>query len=1221
MKLKSIEMQGFKSFPDKTVMEFGGGVTCIIGPNGSGKSNISDAVRWVLGEMKMKSLRGNKMDDVIFNGAGDRPQGNCASVSLTLDTEEEYMAAQAGLTDILSGDEETDEKNKKAFRVSQFREVTVTRKYYRSGESEYYINKQLVRLRDVYEMFYDTGIGREGYSIIEQGKISEILSQKADERRTVFEEAAGISRFRVRKEEAERRLEKVQDNLERATDILNEVTMQLEPLHKQADDARQYITLGNERRGIELTLWLNKIDSLRIKRDEGASVLSSAKLQLDRAEENAQSLEKQLDELLENAQNYSRLSSEAEAEKSDAERRRAELSSQLAVCRRELEHYGESISRLESEAEGAREDKTKAELLISAANDTLTVLESELAEAEAKSESARADYDAKSAKVSELSDKELTLNEKYTSSLEELGQINTAFAALDAELESAVKTAAESDSRIAASEKRIAELVAECNAEEKEYTSVRDRMDALQLKKSDIENQIKEKEAAANAVRADETAERISLTAEEQRREHLRRLESLLTGYSEGVKTVMNAASAGKILKNGKKTEVRGLVSTLLSAKDEYVQALETALQSSVQFVVVADEEDARACIAYLKRVGGGKATFLPLTSVRGRRSDVSAIKNMDGFVGIAADKAEFAPEYAGIANELLGRTVIAENLEKAAAMARVLHYSVRFVTLDGQMINAGGSYTGGSVTGKTGLFTRARDLEVLSASIRSRNEKLFEFGKKIRTLSSEIELLKENIRVADGEIALLKAEADEKAASLSASRARYDEEEKHLQSLNQQRESGDSDTLGIKQRISELAVKKGSSAELSEALKQQLAQLRAETDEAKHMAFSAYEVSGVALQRLFECRNAFDAQKRTVESLRERAAESEKRLSDAVMNRQQTVLALESKTREADELQSQTAGVEAEARQAADRMMEMLRLREASEGETSKIRISLKTAQSEKDESFRQYSLHENTLKRIDEEIELISAKMWDGYELTYSAALQYRLPEDQMKGAQSRLNAIIKRIRAMGPINLAAVEQYAEVKKRHDFLSSQIEDLNKSRRGLDSTISKLESAMKETFVDTLGKINTAFDEVFRRLFGGGGAYVELTDPDNPLESGLDINLRIPGKKVRSISLLSGGEQSFAAVALYLALQKINPSPFCIFDEIESALDDINLSKLADYIHEESDATQYIMITHRRGTMERADVLYGVTMPRKGISTYLKLDLAKMDEHIKRYE
>lgn len=1220
MKLKSIEMQGFKSFPDKTVMDFGKGVTCIIGPNGSGKSNISDAVRWVLGEMKMKSLRGNKMDDVIFNGAGDRPQGNCASVSLVLDTEEEYIAAQSGLTELLEDDASTDDKNKKTFRISQFREVAVTRKYYRSGESEYYINKQQVRLRDVYEMFYDTGIGREGYSIIEQGKISEILSQKADERRTVFEEAAGISRFRVRKEEAERRLERVRGNLERATDILNEVASQLEPLHKQADDARQYISLGNERRGIELTLWLNKIDALRIRRGECASTLSASKLELDRAEECALSLEKQLDELLEGAQNFSRMAGEAEIEKSEAERQRASLASRLAVCRTEIEHLNENIASLEKAAETANEDIAYVETLVTDACGALSVLEKELAEAQTKSESARAEYDARSACVSALSEKELKLNEEYTASIEELGGISTAAAALDAELESTAKNAAESDSRIAASEKRRDELAAECEAAESAHSCVREKLEQLYAKRDETERKIKQKQSELESVRAEETAERISLTAEEQRREHIRRLESLLTGYSDGVKTVIGSASGGKILKNGKKVDVRGLVSTLLSAGGEYVQALETALQSSVQFIVVGDEEDARACIAYLKSVGGGKATFLPLTSVRGRRSDVSAIKHMDGFVGIAADKAEFAPEYAGIANELLGRTVIAENLEKAAAMARALHYSVRFVTLDGQMINAGGSYTGGSVTGKTGLFTRARDLEMLSASIRSRNEKLFGFGRTIRVLTNDIDALNQSVAGLDDDIGQLKADADEMAAGLSAVRARYDEEAMHLQALIQHKASGDSDASDIKQRISLLARQKGEATLRSEGLKQRLTELRSETDAAKQSAFAAYEVSGVALQHLFERRNAFDAQKRAVDALRDRAASSKKRLDEAVNGKAETEKALQAKTAEAAELDMQTKQAQSQADYAGSRMASLLRQREAAEADTNKIRLSLKSAQSGKDEAFRTYSMHENALQRIDEEIELISAKMWDGYELTYSAAEQYRLPEDQMKGAQTRLNTIIKRIRSMGPINLAAVEQYAEVKQRHDFLSAQIDDLNKSRRGLDATITKLESAMKETFVATLANINTAFDEVFRRLFGGGGACVELTDPDDPLESGLDINLRIPGKKVRSISLLSGGEQSFAAVALYLALQKINPSPFCIFDEIESALDDINLSKLADYVHEESDRTQYIMITHRRGTMERADTLYGVTMPKKGISTYLKLDLAKMDEHIKRY-
>lgn len=1219
MKLKSIEMQGFKSFPDRTVMEFKGGLTCIIGPNGSGKSNISDAVRWVLGEMKMKSLRGSKMEDVIFSGAGDRPPANCATVSLVLDTEEEYLAAQAGITEIIEGNGD-DQKRKKAMRVSDFREVVITRKYYRSGESEYYINKQQTRLRDIYEMFYDTGIGREGYSVIGQGKISEILSQKADERRSVFEEAAGISRFRARKEESERKLAEVKNNLDRANDILTEVTSQLEPLRKQADDAREYLTLGDEKRGIELTLWLDKIDNLRQKRTECGEALAAAKLELDNVEAKAASLEARLDDLMRRSGDESRMISEAENEKSEAERRRSELASQLAVCAREIEHCNSTAELMAQTALGMQNDIKSAEGLLEGASEALAVLQRESVEKQTASESARADYEAKEAAVSALVLKEAEANDACTAALEALGRISESVAAVTAEAESLARTALESEERISRSRERCDTLGAEVTAAEKVSAERQKELcDAINRQLS-TENELGILQGEIKNLKETETAKRIELTAVEQRREHLRQLEKLLTGYSEGVKTVMNASAEGKIRKKSGNVDIRGLVSTLLSSKGKYVTALETALQSSVQFIVVGDEDDARACIDHLKTYGGGKATFLPLTSVKGRRSDVSGISSMDGFVGIASDLAVFDPVYAGIADELLGRTVVAESLEKAALMARKMRYSVRFVTLDGQMINAGGSYTGGSVSGKTGLFTRAHDLEVLGEDIKQRNKALIDLDREIMRREDRVsELNKEN--ESYGELTeQLRAAADAAGLELSACRARLDEEKAHLDSLVSAVSGGREGTENAEKRLSELAAARLNAAAELETKRASLAEIRNDIAVSRAASAAAYETAGAAMEAYFEKLNAYDAQNRSVEALRERISTAEARRAEAEQSRADSLLLAEDKKKEATALDAQVAEASEKASEAGRRMAELLSSREAIEKETSAVRAELRQVQSERDEAFRSHSMHETVCTRIEEEIELISSKMWDGYELTYSTALQYRLADDLMKNAQSRLNALNKRIRAMGTINLGAVEQYAAVKEKFDYYTNHIGDLEKARRGLDSAISKLSTEMKDTFVATLEKINTTFDDVFRRLFGGGGACVELEDPENPLESGIDITLRIPGKKVRSITLLSGGEQSFAAVALYLSLQKINPSPFCVFDEIESALDDVNLCKLADYVKEESEKTQYIMITHRRGTMERADTLYGITMPKKGISTYLQLDLAKMDENIRRY-
>ncbi|GEM_PF-306449 len=1224
MKLKSIELQGFKSFPDKTVMDFKGGLTCIIGPNGSGKSNISDAVRWVLGEMKLKSLRGSKMEDVIFSGAGDRPPANCASVSLVLDTEEEYLAGQAGIADIIESDKEgadSDEVNrKKAMRISDFKEITITRKYYRSGESEYYINKQQIRLRDIYEMFYDTGIGREGYSVIGQGKISEILSQKADERRSVFEEAAGISRYRVRKEESERKLAECKINLDRANDILSEVTSQLGPLKKQAEDAKEYLVLGEEKRGIELTLWLDKIDALRQRRVECGEALAAAKLELDTVESKVAEFEKNLDDLMQRSHDESRMISEIETQKSEAENTRAELMSMLAVCNREYDHCLENVKLMDETIATMDSDIASTETLLKGAGDALTVLLKERNEAQKISEQSRADYEAKEAAVTQLVAGEAAANDACTAAFEALGKIAESAAAITAEAESFNRSAQESDERIAQSRERQKALALEVENAKAESAKAQKELCEIVNNEIKLEAEIDELREKLKAVKESETAERIQLTACEQRREHLRQLEKMMTGYSDGVKAVMNGAQEGKISKKSGKVEIRGLVSTLLSSKGQYVQALEAALQSSVQFIVVADEDDARACIDYLRSTGSGKATFLPLTSVKGRRTDASEIEGMDGFIGIASDLAECAPEYNGIADELLGRTVVAENLEKAAVMARKLKYAVRFVTLEGQMINAGGSYTGGSVSGKMGLFSRARDIEALGDKIKESNLKLININRDILNVENRIDEINGIIDEGEARTDELRAASDAAGSEYSACNARLEEETAHLESLIAAKEGGAASAAAAADKLAELAKQKQDATDVLEAKRAMLATLRDDIAAARVASSKAYEDAGTTLETYFERINAYDAQNRSVEALRGRISDSVKRKQEAEKSKQDSLELSLQKQNTATELSKQASEASAAAANAGKRMSELLAAREVIEGETTKIRVELKQVQSDRDEAFRNHSLHETTCARIEEEIELISAKMWDGYELTYNTALQYRLADDLMKGAQARLNTLIKRIRGMGTINLGAVEQYAAVKEKYDYYTKNIDDLEKARRGLDAAINKLSNEMKETFVDTLGKINVAFDDVFRRLFGGGGACVELENPDDPLESGIDITLRIPGKRVRSISLLSGGEQSFAAVALYLSLQKINPSPFCIFDEIESALDDINLCKLADYVRSESDKTQYIMITHRRGTMERADTLYGITMQQKGISSYLQLDLTKMDENIKRY-
>ena len=1213
MRLKAIEMQGFKSFPDKKRISFDSGVTAIIGPNGSGKSNISDAIRWVLGEMSAKSLRGSRMEDVIFNGTATRAAASCASVSLCIDTEEEYNRANH-IT--IEADENTEEAAKGGYRLSDSDEVTVTRKLYRSGESEYYINKKQVRLKDIYELFYDTGIGREGYSVIGQGKIAEVLSQKDDERRSIFEEAASISKIRYKKLEAERKLRDTESNLVRVNDILSEISSRIGPLAKEAENAKQYLVLSEEKKGIEITLWLDRLDYLRARRVECENDLAAAKLSFEIAEREVIACDEATDRILNESYEFSRLMSEIEREKTEAVHKKGEAEGRKAVCANDIAHAEEAASdaRLAINAAASEKEAAAATTALCAqakeeASVAVSKAESDTAEAEAAYEKARGEY--------ALAEKESVNSGAF---LELLSADKSALAAREAgcraSLEAEKRTASENADRLTAANERVKALKAEIE-------KVQTELDATLKLINETENKIisldYERASLLQKLRKTEesiTEEKIALSGEEQKKEQLTRLENLLEGYSESVKRVINDCTSGVIKNNGEKIGLYGTVSNIISSESEYVVALETALAASVQFIVVDKESDAKACIRYLKENKLGRATFLPLQSVTGKRSDVDAIKDMNGFIGIASDLAKYDKKFEGVVNDLLGRTVIAENLELASAIARKSGYRIKIVTLDGQIINAGGSYTGGSSAVKVGVFTRAMDIERLGESIKARK-------KTIDKLIAERESITAESAGADEKLEAMRlslADANTAKASQSAIKeslaVRIDEENGRIESLS----LGGEILAKLELELTELTAE---SEKLAAAINEAtLARdgARASAELLKKNEEAAFERVNSAKMALFAAKNAQSvAEERLSVSLR-RETELNARItigSASVERAEETIKARKAETElldiECRECDTVISGCE-------ERLKQIARSREEKEKQLNEMRAKQKTVASAKEEAFRNLANTEMKFNSVNTEFDTVTSKLWDEYELTYSDAERFRLPKEQMDKGASRLASLKAKIRAMGVINVNAVEEYRVTKERYDFLTAQTEDLNKTRASLDRTIAKLASGMKETFLECFERINTEFNAVFTELFGGGSARAELTDPMLPLECGIDIVLKVPGKSVRSISLLSGGEQSFAAISLYLALQRVNPSPFCVFDEIESALDDVNIVKLASYVRRNSDKTQYILITHRRGTMERADTIYGITMRQKGISDYMKLNMAKLDDIIKEY-
>ena len=1209
MKLKCIEMQGFKSFPDKTRITFDSGVTAIIGPNGSGKSNISDAVRWVLGEMSMKSLRGSKMEDVIFNGTPTRPAANFSSVSIVFDTTAEYdRHAQTFMS--LTPDEKQDSEQNDSYKLHDGTEVTVTRKYFRSGESEYYINKKQVRLKDIYELFYDTGIGREGYSVISQGKISEVLSQKGHERRDIFEEAAGISKFRYKKAEAERKLAETENNLTRINDILSEVSSRIGPLEKEAENAKKYLVLSEEKKGLEITLWLDKIDKLRGEMDKNAVDLAGARLSLDSSESLVAELDEKLDNALREGYDIGRELSETERLISESEKNIASVESEKALRLNDAEHYRRVARQYADDISRSERELALAEDMLTSATEVGVSLRTEQEKASKEFAAAEEVYSACREASLSAAETEQKISGEYTSAYEKVSALREEYAGLRAKTEESARARGEAEQQLMASASRITQLRAELEKAVSEQKNAAEKVEEL----TSLNAKAQEECAGNRAVRKEITdkisAINLEISSLDHRRENLRRMEALFEGYSDGVKNVMSVA--GKEI-NG----IIGTVSSVVSADEKYVLALETALGASAQFIITDTEENAKNAVKYLKKTSGGRATFLPMDTVKGTRVNEEPFKKVSGYLGIASDLVKSDKKYRLVIDDLLGRTIVTDTMDSATSAAAAGGYKVKVVTLDGQVVNPGGSITGGSAHKKTGLFTRAMDIDRLSAEINSKNE--------------EISRLEERVEETDKEYVVLCSEAEKQEKLLSESSALYNDTVRVCDGIRVRLEEENSHNESIRQQSTRLEqdTEKESAAAESRLLESEaaLASLRTELEQAsvkaadaKKSENSAFEECNRVRLELFEKNSSCDRQTTHIRALTEKRDGISARIEDiknSIRSAEESAVNSENALSEYD---TRKAQYEAETASYREKLEKLLASRDESEKAAVNIRGLVKDAQNKKEEALRRFTELESRGENLSADYDSVSAKLWDEYELTYTSACAYRLPAEQMGSAATRVASLRAKIRAMGHINVNAVEEYKTEKERFDFLSAQTDDLNRTRRQLDSTIEKLSRTMKDTFIDCFDRINSAFGRTFAALFGGGSGRVELEDPENPLECGIDIILRPPGKSVKSISLLSGGEQSFAAIALYLALQEINPSPFCIFDEIESALDDINLAKFADYVRDHSESTQYILITHRRGTMERADVLYGVTMYEKGVSDYLRLNVDMIEENIKKY-
>ena len=1188
MYLKALEIQGFKSFPDKTVLTFGEDITAIVGPNGSGKSNISDAIRWVMGEQSTRALRGGKMEDVIFGGTAQRRQTGYAEVSLILDN----------TSHIFPMDES---------------EVMVTRRYYRSGESEYYINRRSVRLKDVNELFMDTGLGREGYSIIGQGKIDEILSVKSADRREVFEEAAGISRYRHRKEEAERKLAHTDENLVRVNDKIAELELQVEPLREQSERARKFLVLRDELKGLEVSVWLDTLERLRashIKLDadyqEAARQTEEARVALERLYAAAEALSAQMREKDVEAD---RLRFESQSREAAA----AELESAIAVLKNNVQNNLDNAQRIRADLD---QQEGRADSLAG----QIGQRQERLAEIEDKLTRMREELRGKSEQAQEAAQSAGTLARE----LEELRQkeaMETATAAEAKALLSALAAAAQEvldrdetvRQELRELDSRLEEGRAAQRQARKALAKAVEERDAVQNVISGYALRLESRRKKAEQARERHMKLQMDENALSSRVKMLTEMEKLHEGYSKAVKLVMGEAQRGSL------QHIHGPVADLLKVPEEYTVAIETALGGAMQNLVVDREEDGKAVIQYLKRRDAGRATILPLSSIRpGELREGQALRREPGFVGVGDQLISFQPQYRNVFSNLLGRVAVMEDLDHAIAAARKYGYKFRIVTLDGQVLNPGGSMTGGSASRSAGILSRANELERLNEQGRGLREQLAQAAKALEEADREAaaagyEMETAQSQLREWEDAILKAEGeaahcDSVVADLERQSSSQREELEQLKSRSAQIES---DTRGARSRIQEL---EGAAAALKSEAE---GKVRGQTDLQDRSARITRELSELTASLA-----ALEAeQETTAKSLGELKSLRDDMAGDREQN-QALIGQYEEKNRQfTQEIGEKTARLQELRAENQVRSEEIRALGDeklALEGQRNQADKDSRAKNDELLAMEREVSILEQRKVAAAMEEKQLLDKLWETYELSHEAAKQHRVEIESVPKASRRIGELKRAISSLGSINLGAIEEYQRVNERYTYLTDQRDDVQRAKGELEEIIADITGEMKTIFAREFQTIDQAFGQTFTELFGGGKATLELEDPEDILNCGIEIKVQPPGKALKIITLLSGGEKAFVAIALYFAILKVRPTPFVVMDEIEAALDDNNVARFAHYMRSMADKTQFIVITHRRGTMEEADVLYGVTMQEQGVSRMLTINLNDVEKELK---
>ena len=1186
MYLKALEIQGFKSFPDKTVLNFGEDITAIVGPNGSGKSNISDAIRWVMGEQSAKGLRGSKMEDVIFGGTAKRNQVGFAQVTLVIDNTEHI------------------------FPTMEESEVSVTRRYYRSGESEYYINRQSVRLRDVTELFMDTGMGKEGYSIIGQGKIDEILSAKSGERREIFEEAAGISKFRHRKEEAERKLARTEENLVRINDKIAELELQVEPLRDQAEKAKKYLVLRDELRLLEISVWLENLEQLKAEERKLQTDFSEA--QRDRDEARAQ-----LDALYAEGERYGERMREKDVEAESVRAQMEELegnakehTSAVAVLNTTIAHNKENIRRAQEELAQTEGRAGSLEKQAEEQEDRIRQLAEDMKSVSAELEALMAQAREMASEASGVQSEAEALRAKEALAVAAAADARAEAAAIAAENNQLRERYAAAESDLTAAEEQLEKSKREAKEKRRALEEAQEEAAAAANIIAGYTLRMGEREKKAASATEDRMKLTMDVGALDNRIHLLAEMERDYSGYNKAVKVVCQAQSALR--------GIHGPVASLMKTEQKYSLAIEIALGMGLQNIVVDREEDAKSAINFLKRRDAGRATFLPLTAIRGEELHQNGVESEFGFVGIASRLVEYDSRYEHIFQNLLGRTVIVEDMDCGIAMARKYRNAFRIVTLDGQVINRGGSMTGGSASRSAGVLSRAAELDQLRGQVDAMHGKLSAARAAEEAANRELAAVRYEIETAETQ----RRQAEDEVLRLEGTKKHFDI---LLQSLQENLENLEGEIETIDSRLQENGKR---SAEAEKRVTEQealAAQYRAQAEEALSGQSDLLNRSGELSEEITGKKSGLARLAAEQESARSRAEDLRALAKDLTGDRgqkEQILLGYQQKIDEAnDEIarrQECLTILEEKAQAFRDRLGELNEEKLALEAE--------RTAKNRAGQEMNETLLNlERAVSRLEQKIatgameeKQILDRLWEHYELSHSDAVAQRIELESISKATRRIGELKRAISALGTPNIGAIEEFERVNGRYTYLTDQRNDVEKAKTELEKIIAEITEHMTVIFAEQFKLLSQSFETTFTELFGGGTAKLELEDEKDILGCGIEIKAQPPGKTLKTISLLSGGEKAFVAIALYFSILKIHPTPFCVMDEIEAALDDANVTRYARYMRTLAGKTQFIVITHRRGTMEEADVLYGVTMQEQGVSKILTINLNDMARELK---